>query len=121
MVSVAQQAGAADAPAAVRFQYRRLYSDQKRPVGGIAFEAELAMQFEEPRVVWLQQWIAGAFDYMDNSVGLAASHARAHAARALRTPRAVRGRCLPSPTPPPTLGCPVWRAADFGRCRPWCV
>jgi hypothetical protein len=67
MLSVEQRA--TDAQPAVQFQYQRFYSDRKRPEGGeIAFEAELGIQLESPRIVWLQQWIAGAFDYMDNSI-----------------------------------------------------
>ena len=57
------------AGAALRFEYRRMYTDMKRPSGeGITFEGELRLHVACMRVIWLQQWIAGAFDYLDNSI-----------------------------------------------------
>ena len=37
-------------------------------VDGITFEAELRLDVAPGRIIWLQQWIAGAFDYLDNSI-----------------------------------------------------
>ena len=37
-------------------------------VDGITFEAELSLDVAPGRIIWLQQWIAGAFDYLDNSI-----------------------------------------------------
>ena len=68
MISIEQPPGE-PARAALRFQYTKFYSDSKRPPGGeVTFEAHLGFEIESPRLIWLQQWVAGAFDYMDNSV-----------------------------------------------------
>ena len=55
--------------AALRFEYRRFYTEAKRPVGaGVTFEGELRLHVACMRVIWLQQWIAGAFEYLDESI-----------------------------------------------------
>ena len=55
--------------AGLRFEFHRYFTDSKRPnMDGVTFEGELHLYIASMRVLWLQQWIAGAFEYLDNSI-----------------------------------------------------
>ena len=64
-----QSDDADDAAPPFAFHYRRDYTNTLRPLGcGVAFEGELTFEVRRMRVVWLQQFIAGAFDYNDHQI-----------------------------------------------------
>ena len=60
----------------MRWRYQRFFSTLKRPPWlardptsrRVEYLSELDVTLSAMRVVWLQQWIVGAFDYLDDSV-----------------------------------------------------
>ncbi|KAL1503648.1 hypothetical protein AB1Y20_012122 [Prymnesium parvum] len=54
---------------AMEFRYRKIFSVTKRPPAAhISYESELNMKVVALRVIWVQQWVVGAFEYLDNSI-----------------------------------------------------